>query len=382
MTGTADAIIIGGGCIGLSTAYQLAKQKFGKIIVLEKEMFLGTGATAKCAGGIRAQFTTKINVQMSMISEEMLVRFEEDTGYPLVFDQNGYMFLLFNDTQVKTFGKSIEMQKSLGLPVDFISPEEISEIAPAVKNDDVLKATFCKNDGIADPGDMISGYSGIARKLGVEIITEAEVTGIKMSGSKVSGVITANGEIASPLVVNCAGPYAKTIAKMAKVDIPIEPVRRQIVTTGKLDYIEHSFPMVVDTNSGLYFHRESPGLLLGWADPDVKPAIDESVDPDYTDNILMKALDRIPRLETAEIAKSWAGLYEITPDHHAIIGWEKKAEGMFYVGGFSGHGMMHAPAAGLVSAEIICGKEPTIDISALAPDRFEKGELTNETNVI
>jgi sarcosine oxidase subunit beta len=382
MTNTADVVIIGGGVIGLSTAFQLAKRKFGKIILLEKEMFLGTGATAKCAGGVRAQFTTRVNIEMSMRSEEMLVNFEEDTGYPLVFDQNGYIFLLSDEKEVEQFRPALELQQALGLPVELVEPEQVNKIAPPVKTDDIIKATLCKSDGIADPGDMINGYSGAARRAGVDLRTETEVTGLKVEGGKIAAVVTGKGDIDTPLVVNCAGPYAKVIAAMAGCELPVEPIRRQIVTTGRLDYIDPSFPMVVDVKSGLYFHRESPGLLLGWADPDVKPEFDESVDPDYTDNILIKALDRIPSLETAEIAKSWAGLYETTPDHHAVIGWAEDVGGLFFVNGFSGHGLMHAPAAGLVAAEAISGAKTSIDITPLAAGRFARGDVIVESNVI
>jgi len=382
MNKTADVVVIGGGIIGLSAAFQLARMNYGNVVVVDKEMFLGTGATAKCAGGIRAQFSTRINIEMSMKSEEMLVNFEKENGYPVVYEQNGYMFLTFNDQQVNEFSKSMALQRSLGLNVEWLDIAQINELAPPVKTDDVIKATFCHDDGIADPSDMINGYSTVARKLGVAIEVETEVTGIKVESGEVRSVVTSKGEIETSLVVNAAGPYAGLIGKLAGVRVPIEPVRRQIVTTGPLDYIPPTFPMVVDVDSGLYFHRESPGLLLGWADPDVKPAFDESIDPDYSDNIIMRALDRVPRLETAEMAKSWAGLYEVTPDHHAIIDFAEEIKGFFVCSGFSGHGLMHAPAAGLVAAEKICGKETSIDISPLSLQRFTRGELIEETNVI
>nr|MBN2277157.1 FAD-binding oxidoreductase [candidate division Zixibacteria bacterium] len=382
MSKTADIIVVGGGIIGVSVAYQLARHNCGKVILLEKEMFLGTGATAKCAGGVRAQFSTRINIEMSMKSEEMLVHFEEETGYPIVFDQNGYMFLLSDEDELSRFMKAVELQRSLGLKVDLLEPAEINRLAPPVRTDDIIKATFCNDDGIADPSDMINAYASAARKFGVTIEIETEVTGIKTEGGAIMGVITNKGDIDTPLIVNAAGPYGKIIGRMAGDEVPVEPIRRQIVTTGPLDYIEPTFPMVVDVKSGLYFHKESPGLLLGWADPSVEPAFDESVDPDYSDEIIMKALDRVPRLETAEMAKSWAGLYETTPDHHAIIGYSDRVKGLFLVNGFSGHGLMHAPAAGLVAAEMISGKGPCIDISPLDPSRFSRGEAVVETNVI
>ncbi len=382
MTGNADVVVIGGGIIGLSTAFNLARLKYGKVVVLEKEMFLGSGATSKCAGGIRAQFFSKTNIEMSMKSEEILANFNEITGYPAIFNQVGYMFLLSNERELNEFSKAVELQRSLGLEVDLIDPERINEFAPEVRTDDIIKATFCRQDGLADPNDLIQGYASASRALGVEIIVENEVIGLKLKNKTIQGVITKNGEISTPLVINAAGPYAKIIAEMAGLKLPVEPVRRQIVTTAALDFVGPTFPMVVDVASGLYFHREAPGLLLGWADKTVEPAFDESVDPDYTDNILMKALERVPALETAGVSNSWAGLYEVTPDHHAIIGPSKKIEGMFFVNGFSGHGLMHAPAAGLVTAEIVCGKKPTIDISSLSEERFEKGIFSEETNVI
>jgi len=382
MSKSADAVIIGGGIIGLSAAYNLARKKYGKVVVLAKEMFLGSGATGKCAGGIRAQFTTRINIEMSMKSEELLVRFKEDTDYDAFFDQCGYMFLLSTEEQVRDFTAAVELQKSLGLPVEYISPDRINDIAPKVRTDDIIKATFCKNDGLADPNDLVQGYATAARRLGAEIIVENEATGLIMDNGTVKGVKTRNGDFSTPLVINAAGPYAKIIAGWAGIKLPVEPVRRQITTTGPLDFVEMGFPMVVDVASGLYFHRESPGLLLGWADKDVQPGFDESIDPDYTDNIIMRALDRVPALETAEIAKSWAGLYETTPDHHAIIGYSRQVKGLYQVTGFSGHGLMHAPAAGLVAAEEITGEKTCIDISALAPERFDKGAVIEETNVI
>jgi len=382
MTQNADAVIIGGGIIGLAAAFNLAKLKFGKIVVVEKEMFLGSGATSKCAGGIRAQFFSKSNIEMSMKSEEILVNFEEITGYPAIFNQVGYMFLLSDEKELADFSRAVELQRSLGLEVELIDPDQINKLAPKVKTDDILKATFCRQDGLADPNDLVQGYASASRNLGVEILVETEVTGIKTNSNSIEGVSTKKGVIDCPLVVNAAGPYAGVVAKMAGASLPVEPVRRQIVTTAALDFVGPDFPMVVDVKSGLYFHREAPGLLLGWADSSVEPGFDESVDPDYTDNIIMKALDRIPALETAGVSNSWAGLYEITPDHHAIIGPSREIKGLFYINGFSGHGLMHAPAAGLVAAESICGKETTVDISPLSEERFEKGAVSEETNVI
>lgn len=382
MRTSADVVIIGGGIIGFSVAFQLAKRKFGKIVLVEKEAMIGEGSTAKAAGGIRAQFAQQVNVEMSMWSERFFKRFKEETGSEALFDQVGYLFLLDNDSDAKTFSESAEMQKSLGLPVELLDPKEIKKIAPHVRVDDIKLGTFCKDDGIADPWEFLSGFEKSARNMGVEIVFEAEAQTIDVEAGTVTGVHTRQGLVKTPVVVNCAGPHAGKIAEMVGAKLDVQPYKRQIVNTAELDFVKPSFPMIVDVTSGLYSHKESKGLLLGWADKTRGPSFDISVDPEYTDAILEKALERIPQLETAEIANQWAGLYESTPDHLAVIGWEEKVKGMFHCCGFSGHGVMHAPAAGLLTAEILEGKQTSIDISILSPDRFAKGELVEETNVI
>ena len=378
----ADVVIIGGGIIGMAVAFYMAKSRMGQIALLEKDAIPGTGATAKAAGGIRAQFMTRVNIEMSMLSEREFIRFAEETGHEALFDQVGYMFLLEDDRDIESFTRAHELQRSLGLNVEMLTPSQIGEIAPHVSLDGIKKATFCRSDGLGDPHEFLSGYEHAARRTGVCIEYDAEVTGIEQSGGRVSGVATNKGNITTPLVINCAGPHAKLIARMAGAKLDVEPIRRQIVTTGELDFMHPDFPMVVDVKSGLYCHKESNGLLMGWADKSVAPSFDISIDPDYTDTILEKALERIPRLETAEIANQWAGLYETTPDHHAVIGWEPTVDGLFHVTGFSGHGFMHAPAAGMVTAQMIRGEKTSVDISALSPTRFGAGELVHETNVI
>ena len=382
MRNTADAVIIGGGIIGCAVAFYLTKAKFGNVVLLEKEALLGTWATAKAAGGIRAQFATKDNIQMSMLSEKLFSQFKEETGHDALFDQVGYMFLVKNDEDAEIFNKSYELQKSLGLNVVKLQPDEIAQYAPHVSIEDVQFATFCHDDGLGDPHEFLSGYEQSARANGLEIYYETKLTGIKTSDSKVKKIETNNGSIETPLVINCTGPFAKEIGKMIGSDIRVEPVKRQIVTTGELSFVKPFFPMVVDVSSGLYCHKESKGMLLGWADKNVQPSYDISIDPDYTDGILERALELIPQLEEAEVANEWAGLYETTPDHRAIIGHDANIEGMFHVTGFSGHGFMHAPAAGVVTAEILTGKKPSVDISSYSPERFKSGNLVEETNVI
>ncbi len=382
MRATADAVIVGGGIIGVAVAFNLARERYGQIVLVEKEPLLGAGATSKAAGGIRAQFSTRVNIEMSMLAERILCSFKEETGSEALFDQVGYMFLLQDDSDIEQFKKNYQLQKSLGLKVVLLKPHEIGQYAPHVRADDIKLATYCRDDGLGDPHEFLTGYERAARKMGVDFELGTEVTEIDVSNGKITGLKAAKGSISCPLVINCAGPHAKLIGKMVGAKVPVEPIRRQVVTTGELDFVKPYFPMVVDVKSGLYFHKESKGMLLGWADGSVKPSFDVSIDPDYTDAILEKALYRIPQLEAAEIANQWAGLYETTPDHHAIIGWEPTVSGMFHVTGFSGHGFMHAPAAGLVAAKVLAGRKPPVDITPLSPERFTTGVLVEETNVI
>jgi sarcosine oxidase subunit beta len=377
-----DAVIIGAGIAGLATAFSLAKAGLGNILILEKELFVGSGATAKCAGGIRAQFSSKVNIEVSMKSIDVFEHFEAITGEPALYDQVGYLFVHTEEKTVAPYMKAYEMQRSLGLEVQVLGPQEVSQLAAPVRTDDIITATFCPRDGLGDPHEFLQGYFRASKRLGVDILTETPATGIHRQGNRITGVATPQGDFSTPLVINAAGPYAKLIGDMIGVRIPIEPYRRQIVTTGELDFIPATMPMVVDVSSGLYCHKESKGLLMGWADSNVQPGFDESQDPEYNDTILMKALDRIPRLETAEVANSWAGLYESTPDHHAILGFADGIEGFFIIGGFSGHGFMHAPGAGIIAAEMITGKGPSIDVSRLALSRFVTGKVEEEANVI
>jgi sarcosine oxidase, subunit beta len=382
MSESYDAVIIGGGIIGAAVAYHLAKKNYGRIAVVEKDQYLGNCSTAKCAGGIRAQFSSEVNVRMSLLSEDRFETFAQDMDVDVQFDQVGYMFVLTTEEQVQSFRTQFEMWKRLGMPAQWLTKDEIKSMVPALNTDDILAGTFSKKDGIGDPHQFTQGYVSVARKLGVKFLLETEAVGIGASGDKITSVKTNKGELLTDTVVNAAGPYARGIAAFLGIDLQVVPIKRQIVTTAPLDFISESFPMVVDIGSGLYTHKESGGLLLGWADKNTPIGFDESVDPEYTDAILMKGLDRIPQLETAEIKASWGGLYESTPDHHAIIGSSGVYPRLFHSTGFSGHGFMHAPAAGIVTSELICGEKTSFDISPLSPHRFVGAPLGDESNVI
>jgi sarcosine oxidase subunit beta len=380
---TADAVIVGGGVMGLSSAYHLARRGLANVVLLERAPFFGTGATGKNAGGIRHQFATEINIRLSLLSIPMLERFESEPGYPVDLRFCGYLFLLTRAEDTAAFQRNVALQHRLGVMTEWLTPDEVAQRIPLVRTDDVLAGTFYSHDGLADPGGVTQGYVNGARRLGAQLLTDVEVTGITVEGGRVRGVQTAQGEIATPVVVNAAGPWAAAVGRMAGLDIPVQPVRRQMLVTTPLPDIPPDFPFVIDFAQSLYFHREGEGLLTGMSNPNEPPSEDESVDPDWEVVHLGAAIERLPLLERAGKAAAWAGLYEVSPDAHPILGRAPDLEGFYCINGFSGHGFMHGPIAGLLLAEeILDGAARTLDIGPLRLDRFREGRATREYNVI
>jgi sarcosine oxidase subunit beta len=379
----ADVVIIGGGVMGASTAYHLGLRGCEDVLLLEREPFFGTQATGRCAGGIRYQFSTEINVQLSLLSLPMLDRFEEELGQPIDRRRTGYLFLLTSERSVSNFRQIVAMQHRLGVNTEWLTPEEIAACVPVLDLQGVLAGTNHSADGLADPNSVVQGYVSGARRLGAKLLTDVAVVDIRVKGGKVCGVVTNQGEIATPAVLNAAGPWAGEIGRMAGVDIPIVPLRRQIAVTGPLPEVPPNFPFVIDFNQSLYFHREGDGLLTGMSNPNEKVDFDQSVDADWELVHFEAALSRLPLLERAGIASRWAGLYEVSPDAHPILGRIPQVEGLYCIGGFSGHGFMHGPVCGLLLAEeILDGGAHTLDISSLYIDRFESGSSIVEYNVV
>lgn len=366
----ADIVIVGGGIVGCATAFELARKKAGRVVLFEKELLLGTGATAKCAGGIRAQFSSEVNCRVSQLAERIFLDFENEVGVSAAYEKVGYLFCLSREADVSSFRRQLAMWQRLGLDARWLEPAEIAAKVPPLLTDDILGGTFCSTDGIADAGEYVLAYEKQARSLGVEIVSGTAVTGVEVEGGRVTAVRAGAERIPTGLLINCAGPHAREVGRMAGLDVPVDPLKRQIAKTAPLDWLPEDLPMVVDIASGLYMHRESGGMLMGWADPHTSPGYDISTDANYTDEIIMRALARMPKLETAEVAHTWGGLYESTPDHHAIIGPAEALTGFWNCTGFSGHGFMHAPAAGRLVAEWIVEGRPSIDLGRLSLERF------------
>lgn len=379
---TADIVIIGGGVMGASAAYHLAKRGVKNIVLLEKEEFFGTGATGRCAGGVRYQFSTEINVRLSQESLPMIEHFKEETGQDVSYVQCGYLLIATNEKDAATFKHNVEMQNRLSVPTQLLSGDDVRARLPLMKFDDAIAGTFNQKDGIVDPNGVVMGYILAAQKLGVQAVTDAEVTGITVSGGEVSAVQTSLGEIQTRMVLNAAGPWAGLIGQMAGVELPIVPLRRQMFTTNPLPEVPADFPFVIDFAQSLYFHREGEGLLIGMSNQNEKPGFDQNVDEDFELVNLEAAIERMPLVEKASRASHWAGLYEVTPDAHPIYGGTD-VKGFTVCTGFSGHGFMHGPVSGkLMSEYILDGRFSTLDVSMLDLKRFEEGRLIKEYNVV
>jgi sarcosine oxidase subunit beta len=379
---TASIVIVGGGVMGASTAYHLAQRGVKDIVLLEREEFFGLGATGRCAGGVRYQFATDINIRLSLESLPMLERFKEEFDQEVDYRQCGYLFLLNNEKDILAFERNLKLQNSLGVETEWLEADEVRARLPQMQLDDVLKASFNQKDGICDPNGVVMGYITAATRLGVDTQTNIEVLEITREGNKVTGLKTNQGNISAPIVVNATGPWAGQLGQLAGVDIPISPVRRQMLTTTATPDIPSDFPFVIDFAQSLYFHREGDGLLTGMSNPDQATGFDQTVDPEWELINLEQATTRLPLLEKVGLVSHWAGLYEVTPDAHPIFG-ETDLKGFYLVGGFSGHGFMHGPISGKLMAEIILdGQSSTVDVSKLDLARFYEGRLIPEYNVI
>jgi len=381
MNRTADVVIVGGGIIGASIAYHLTKKRVRDITVVERDR-IGSGSTGKNAGGIRLQFSSEINVKLSQRSLPHIERFAEEIGTDPHFHQVGYLFLITEDRDVAAFERSLAMWSRLGVPARRVSAAEAKTLFGHARTDDVRFGTFCPKDGYADPSSMLNGYVARAREAGVTFMEGAEVTAIACVSGRVTGVRTKDGEIAAATIVNAAGPWAAQIARLVGIDLPIQPLRRHIFVTEAVPGLDDDFPLTIEFATGLYAHRESGGVLLGMADPNEKPAFDDSVNWDFMPTVVERALARFPILERTSIKTGWAGLYEDTPDKHPILGKMDGVEGFISAAGFSGHGIMHAPATGELIAELIVDGRTSLDIAALSASRFRTGQLVREHNVI
>jgi sarcosine oxidase subunit beta len=382
----ADVVIIGGGIVGSSIAYHLTTAGCKDVLVIERETHQGKGSTGKSMGGVRAQFATPVNIRMSLYSIPFYAAFEETLGHPCDYRPQGYLFVATRPAHLDYLGANYERQVALGLKtVRRLAAEDIREMLPGLRSDDILGGSFCSSDGFVDPYSAMVGFMARAAELGARLWRDTEVTGILQNGGELTGIETTRGPVSTRVVVNAAGPWAAPVARMAGVQLPVEPLRRMLVPTEPFDGFPHSAPMVIDMTNGFHFRPEGRGFLLAWNDPEETPGYKDGVDPAFIEKVLERAADRVPCFENLPVnpKRAWAGLYEMTPDHHPILGPVPSPAGFFLANGFSGHGVMHAPATGkIVSDLILTGKTDLVDTRLLGLERFAEGRLLEETAVL
>lgn len=377
----ARVVVIGGGVMGLSTAYHLAKQGVQDVVLVERGE-LGAGSTCKAAGGVRAQFSDAVNIELGMRSLEVFRNFPELFDQDIDLDECGYLFLLEREEDLRTFERNVELQRSMGLESRIISAEEAKELSPLISTEGLIAGVWSPEGGHCTPESVVQGYARAARALGVRIIRHCEVTDVVREGDTITAVETAQGSIATDTVVCCAGAWSRALGDMVGVDLPVDPVRRELLVTEPMPDLPAKVPFTIDFSTTMYFHREGPGLLVGMSNQDEEPGFSLEHTDEWLEQVVEAAGRRVPVLEEVGMASRWAGLYEVTPDHNALIGEAEGVSRFLYATGFSGHGFLQGPAVGQVMAELYLGQTPSVDVTALHGRRFEGAGLRPEFNIV
>jgi sarcosine oxidase subunit beta len=381
---TATVVIIGAGIMGASIAYHLAARGCSDIVILEQAETEITGSTARAVAGVRHQFSSEVNVRLSLYSIERIKRFHEEIGGHADLRQVGYLLLIDDAATWEQYRRNVAMQRALGARVELLTPAEAARFIPETRADGLLGATFGPDDGYCDAHGVALGYLTRARQLGVRLLRATPATGIDVEGRRVTGVRTPAGRIGCDVVVNAAGSWAGEVGALAGLAVPVRPYRRCVYMTEPFAAIPGPIPLTIDVGSGFYMRKEQENVLFGLSNPAEPPSHNTQVDWEWLDTVLEGGLRRFPILERAGLAEKlcWAGSYEVTPDHMPILGRHPDLPSYVDASGFSGHGIMHAPATGLLIAEeILDGRARSIDIDELRITRFTGKELEAELNV-
>jgi len=280
------------------------------------------------------------------------------------------------------FLSSVQTQKQYNVPVQALLPDEIKKFWPYLNVADLKGGTFCPEDGYADPYEVTMAMAKIARQKGVTILEQTEVTGILVDKGKVSGVQTNRGDLSVPIVINAAGPWSRDIGKMAGVNYPVFPFKRQVFVTKPFHEVAKPIPLILDFDSLFYFREEGPAILMGKSDPEEPTSFNVNVDRKFMETVIEAACHRAPILGSAKIAKGWGGLYSITPDENPIIGADPNIEGFYNAIGFSGHGFQHGPAVGEILSDLIANGSTSHNLTPFFSERFTKGPLQGEKRVV
>ena len=376
MTETADVVIVGAGIMGVSTAYHLARLGAGRVIVLERDTVC-SGSTALASGGIRHQYANRLGIELTTHSIVTYERFREEFGVDPNFRQHGYLILIATEEELATARQSVALQRSLGVDVELLDPAATRVLCPYLSTDDLRGATYTPRDGYADPYLCTTAIAARARGLGVAIEQGREVRGFIREGDRVRGVTTDAGSVEAGALIIATGAWSGVVGKLAGVDIPVRPHRRQKFMTAPFpaDRIPAATPFVIDPHRNFSLRREGPGLLLGHGRRDEPDSFSTEIDRSLEPRVVERAIHRAPALADAELMRAWAGLYEMTPDQTGIVSAVPGVAGLHVIAGFSGHGFMHGPIAGQLMAEMLVhGRAITMDATALDLARFARGQ--------
>lgn len=383
---SASVVIIGGGVMGASIAFHLAEAGVADVLLLEKGDLAG-GSTSKAAGGVRAQFSDPVNIALGLRGLDAFEAFPQRPGQEIDLHQPGYLFLLTDPDQVRTYEESVALQNAMGVPSRMLTPEEAKALSPAIDITGVLAAAYHARDGYCSPESVVLGYASGARRHGATVLTGVAVTGITVEHGAITGVTTDAGDVRTSAVICAAGAWSRDVGAMAGIDLPIEPVRRQILITEPLSPEQEAafpvdMPMTIDAASTFYLHREGPGILLGMSYQAEEPGFTEDYSDAWLGDLTNAIERRCPDLLDVGIAHRWVGLYEITPDHNALVGESSAVSRFLYAAGFSGHGFLQGPAIGEVVRDLYLGREPIIDVAPFTAERFATGTLRGEVNIV
>ena len=384
-----NVAVVGGGIVGLASAYYLAER--GADVTVYEKGSIGSGSTERSVGGIRAQFSTPVNVELSLASMAVWETFEDEFGTDIAYRRAGYLFAAREEATARAFEEQVAMQNDLGVPSELLDPKEATEHCPGLRAGEFVAATYSPTDGFADPHLALLGFAEAAREAGAEIRTKTGVSNVRRDADGAVTGLTANGERTDcDFVVNAAGPWARRVARMAGVELPVRPKRRQMLVVEPETPVPEDVPLTIDLDTGSHFRPEREGAALvgghfqsvNAEDPDQDPdGFDRKIDLDWAAEAIERASDCATYFgPESEIRRGWAGLYAVTPDHHPVL--EETVPGFVNAVGFSGHGFQHAPATGQIVAELVLdGEASLVDISPLQSRRFEDGELVEEQNV-
>jgi sarcosine oxidase subunit beta len=380
LPGRAEVVVIGGGVVGTSAAFHLAEAGVD-VLLLERDE-LASGSTSRAAGGVRAQFSDPVNIQLGLRSLEAFERFADRPGGEIDLVQHGYLFLLDNADDVATFERNVAVQNELGVPSRMLDVAEACAMSPYIDPEGLLAATFSPRDGHCTPEAVVAGYAAGARAHGAVVRRHCAVTGIDVAGGAVTGVRTDAGTVGTGTVICAAGAWSARVGELAGVALPVRPLRRQVVVSEPVAGLPPQLPFTIDFGTSFYFHDEGPGLLMGMSDSEQGFGFDTSRSAEWLGRFAEVVARRAPALSEVGIAHGWAGLYEMTPDHNAVVGEAAAVSRFLYATGFSGHGFLQGPAIGEVLRDLVLGHTPVVDVSALDVRRFAGQASRPELNFV